>query len=212
MYASGSRDLLIRARTLRMLDALEVAGATPIPSRNFHAFAYFVNVLSPLWDVDPLEGSVLKDERGPFFPELQRAIEYLINRGAIGVSDLQAHKRRISIKIHLDYDIAEPILAAIGFLPDESEITDFLQKLGFAFVEIVPDQRDDAAIVDASWSDPAVDDGRVIDFGELVRSTRNNPAWNVAQRLQSYAPEGITLNRSEKLLMYMRLMKQRAHG
>ena len=195
-----------------MLDVLEVVGAIPLPSREFHAFAYFVNVLIPLWDVDPLEGSVLKDENGPFFPELQRGIDYLISRGIVGVSSLETSNRGISVKIHLNYDLAEPILAGIGSLPDEAEITDFLQKLGFAFVEILPDRRDGAVTVDASWSDPAVDGGRVIDFGEWVQSTHGNPAWNVAQRLQSYAPEGITLNRSEKLLMYMRLMKRRAHG
>ena len=195
-----------------MLNALEVVGATPIRTRDFHAFAYFVNVLSPIWDVDPVEGSVLKDKSGPFFPELQRGIDYLISRGAIGVSDLQTRQGKISVRIYLNHDLAEPILAAIDFLPDESAIKDFIEKLGLAFVEIVPDRRDDAATVDASWSNPAVDEGRVIDFGEWVRSTHDNPAWNVAQHLQAYAPKGITLNRSEKLLMYMRLMKQRAHG
>ena len=100
-----------------MLDALEVVGAIPIPSREFHAFGYFVNVLSPLWDVDPLEGSVLKDENGPFFPELQRGIDYLISRGIVGVSSLETSSRGISVKIHLNYDLAEPILAGIGSLP-----------------------------------------------------------------------------------------------
>ena len=209
---SEAKALMIRARVLRMLDALEGAGATPIASRDFHAFAYFVNVLSPLWDIDPLEGSVLKDDDGPFFPELQREIDYLISRGVVCVSDLKTRQQGISIKIHLNYDLADPILEAIGSLPDEAEITDFVQKLGFAFVEIVPELRDDAAMVDASWSDPAVDDGRVVDFGEWVEATHGNAAWNVAQKLQDYAPKGITLDRSEKLLMYMRLMKRRANG
>ena len=192
-----------------MLDALEVAGAIPIQNREFHTFAYFVNILSPLWHVEPLEGSVLKDQDGPFFPELQREIDYLISRNAIDVSELEASPRRVRFKLSLNYEVVDTIIDTIGSLPDELAVKEFLEKLAFAFVEIVPDKRDDSATVDASWSDPAIDQGRVIDFGEWVSAAQGNAAWNVTQRLQDYAPEGVTLNRSEKLLMYMRLMKRR---
>lgn len=204
--------LLARARAIRMLDSLDRVGATPVRDRDFHVFAYFVNVLSPLWDVVPLEGSVLKDEAGPFFPELQEAVDFLIYGGVAYVSSLDVQGNRLSITIGLNHELHTSLIEAISTLPDEENISDFLDELAFAFTEILPDERDNVATQDAAWSDPKVDSGRVIDFGEWVDSVGRNPAWNVTQQLQEFAPPGVVLARSEKLLMYMRLLQKRSHG
>jgi hypothetical protein len=209
--------LLTRGRVLQMVDALEAVGATPIDFAAFHSFAFFTNVLSPVWDLHPLEGSVLKDERGPYFPIVQRELDHLIAAGALTIVTLTAPASRasmatISPTFVLNRNAAESVLASIAALPDEQPIADFLRELATAFAQIKEDRRDDAAVVDAAYSDPAIEDRRVVDFAEWVSPTLANPSWKTSEAFQRYAPPGVTLTRAEKLSMYMRLMRSRAVG
>jgi hypothetical protein len=195
--------------------ALERAGGTPISNRDLHAFAYLANVLSPIWEVEPLEGSVLKDREGPRSSALEREIDLCVGEGLLTVVKLiqdAENPDKLDAWFRLAAVEAAPILASVDALPDEREVRDFLNELAFAFVDIKADRRDDAALVDAAWSDPAVAEGRVIDFAEFVEASRKNPAYNAAQAFQRFAPAGVTLSRAEKLVMYMRLLKRRANG
>jgi hypothetical protein len=204
---------LIRSRLLQMLAALEKVGGTPIDTKSLHAFAFFANVLSPLWDLDPLEGSVLKDSDSPYFPALQRQLDALVGQGFVTVVTLSRDNDGVlGASFTLAHQRAALVLNAIGILPDEINADAFLTELADAFVEIRPDRRDDAATADAAYSDPAVAEGRIVDFAEWVSPTKGNAAWKTAQQFQKYVPSGVTLNRAEKLVMYMRLMKRRAHG
>lgn len=212
---SHGTDLFVRFRLLQLMAALEQAGGTPLSNRDLHAFAYLANVLSPLWDVEPLEGSVLKDRNGPRSSSLERELDLCVGEGLITVVKLRpdpSNPRKLDATFCLAAAQAAPVLNAIDALPDEQIVRSFLAELAFAFVEIRTDRRDDAALVDANWSDPAVADGRVVDFAEFVESTRGNAAYNTAEAFQRFAPPGLTLNRAEKLVMYMRLLKERAHG
>lgn len=204
---------LIRSRLLQMLAALERVGGTPIDTRSLHAFAFFANVLSPLWDLHPLEGSVLKETGAPYFPALQRQLDCLVGDGFVDVVTLaRGDAGGLYATFRLAHNRAGPLLHIVRMLPDEASAEDFLTELADAFIEIRPDRRDDAATADAAYSDPAVAEGRIVDFAEWVSPTLGNAAWNTAQQFQRYVPSGVTLNRAEKLVMYMRLMKRRAHG
>ncbi|MCW2249305.1 hypothetical protein M2352_004965 [Azospirillum fermentarium] len=196
-----------------MFAALERVGGTPIDTRSLHAFAFFANVLSPLWDLHPLEGSVLKESGSPYFPALQRQLDCLVGEGFIIVESLaRGTTDELEAKFRLSHERAQPVLSIVRMLPDEASAEGFLTELADAFVEIRPDRRDDAAVADAAYSDPAVAQGRIVDFAEWVSPTKGNAAWNTAQQFQKYVPVGVTLSRAEKLVMYMRLMKRRAHG
>jgi hypothetical protein len=195
--------------------ALESAGGTPVSNRDLHAFAYLANVLSPLWEVDPIEKSVLKDRNGPRSSALEHELDLCVGQGLLVVDSLRPDPEeasRLDASYRLNAAIARPVLAAIEILPDEHEVTAYLNELAFAFLEIQPGRRDDAALQDAAWSNPAIAEGRVVDFGEHLHRAAVNPAFNVAQTFQQFAPEGLNLNRAEKLLMYVRLLKRRAHG
>jgi len=200
---------------MQIMAALETAGATPVANRDLHAIAYLANVLSPLWEVDPVEGSVLKDRKGPRSAALERELDACVGLGLIIVDSIQPddeYPNRLNATFRLNGAMARPVLREISALPDQAAVEKFLTELAFAFAEIVPERRDDAAKVDAAWSNPAVAQGRVVDFAEFVEQTRGNPAYNVAEALQDYAPEGVILTPAEKLVMYVRLLKRRAHG
>lgn len=208
-------DLRVRSRLMQIMAALERAGATPITNRDLHSIAYLANVLSPLWDVEPLETSVLKDRDGPRSSALEHEIDLCIGLGLLVVDALRTdpeNSARLDATYRLNAKAARPVLAAISILPDEQLVEKFLNELAFAFIEIKPGLRDDAALQDASWSNPAVAEGRIVDFGEHAERAAVNPTYNAAQAFQRFAPEGVKLDRAEKLLMYVRLLKRRAHG
>jgi hypothetical protein len=170
-----------------------------------------------LWDVEPAEGSVLKGKSGPYFPSLQREIDLCVGDGLVVVNTIyplvgEDGETRIGASFSLSVDVAREFVEHISMLPDEVHVRGFLLELAFAFLDIPSDRRDDAALFDAAWSNPAIAEGRVVDFAEWVSSTFQNPTWNTAQRFQAFAPKGVTLTRAEKLLMYMRLMKRKANG
>lgn len=207
-------DLRVRARLLQIMAALERTGGTPISNRDLHAFAYLANVLSPVWEVEPLERSVLKDRDGPRSSALEHELDLCVGTGLIIVDALKPDSEnpmRLDASYRLNAKVARPVLATISILPDQEDIAAYLNQLAFAFLEIGPEQRDDAALQDAAWSNPAIAEGRVVDFGER-RQKSVNPAYNAAEAFQEFAPEGVTLNKAEKLLMYVRLLKRRAHG
>lgn len=211
-------DVAMLARALQLMEALERQGGTPIGALDFHAFAYLANVLSPLWAIEPIDDTILKDKTklGPYYPKLQRALEALVGKGLVEVVELRNTKSISEFSMRATFRLASrsagEILGTISELPDERDTGYFLQELAASFLEIQDDKRDDAAALDATFSDPAVASDRVIDFGEFAGRRSPNPSWNTAETFQRYAPKGVTLNRAEKLAMYVRLLKRRAHG
>jgi hypothetical protein len=199
-----------------MLAALERAGVSPVETNQLHAFAYFANVLSPLWNLDPLQGSVLKSKEGPFYKELQNALDELIGTGAVDVVTLAYRQvdqgSRLAATVRIALKRADSVLTALKSMPDELAAGQFLQELAFVFAEIESDRSDEAVDADATYSAPTSTADRVVDFAEWKRPGEADYSVRAARRLQAYAPEGVTLNRAEELVLYMRLMKRKAHA
>lgn len=206
-------DVDIRARVLQIMAALEEAGVTPIANRDLHAIAYLSNVLSPMWEVEPLEGSILKSQAGPRSAVFEQQLDRCVGQGLISVVSLEddpESPERLSASYRLSGNKARPLLSVINGFPDERHARSFLNELAFAFADIDPDLRDETAVEDAAWTNPSVADNRVVDYAEFVGQS-DNPSFNVMQSLQRYAPEGVNYSRAEKLALYLRLLKRKAH-
>ena len=89
---SNTRDPGGTAQTVRvltLLDALSAAGLSPSTSRALHELAYLANVLAPVFDLPPLDASLLKRKSGPYYPARQQTVDRLVGRGLVEV--LQLH-------------------------------------------------------------------------------------------------------------------------
>jgi hypothetical protein len=206
-------DVDVQARVLQILAALEEAGATPINNRDLHAVAYLANVLSPVWDVEPIEGSILKSKDGPRSRLFEAVLDRCVSQGLVVIDSLQddvEDPRRVSASYRLSAGKSRPVLAVINEFPDEQRVRRFLDELAFAFAEIPPQDWDDTALEDASWTNPSVAEDRVVDFAEFVERT-DSPSYNVINTFQRFAPSGVTYSQAEKLAMYLRLLKRRAN-
>ncbi len=207
-------DADVQARVVQIMAALEEAGATPIANTDLHAVAYLANVLSPMWDIEPIEGSTLKSSDGPYSYVFETHLDRCVCLGLIEVVSITANPdshNRISASYRLDGKTARPVLEIINSFPDERIVRKFLDNLAYEFAIIEPDFRDETVLEDASWTDPSISDRRVVDFGDFISSS-SNPSRNVINSFQKYAPEGVVYTRAEKLSMYLRFLKRRAHA
>lgn len=206
------RDLDLRARVLQVFAALEDAGATPVSNRDLHAAIYLANVLSPVYGIAPFEGVVLKTDEGPRSSKLETVIDACVGAGLVEVVKIAPDEdfpEKLSATFQLSKS-ALPILDVINCFPDERVVTAFVQEVAFAFVDIPAGLRDDAAAQDAAWTNPAVADNRIINFGQGPRA--QNPSFNVIKALEEKASEEGCLTVPQTLELYLRLLQRRAHG
>lgn len=201
-----------RVRTLALLDALARAGITPVPLRVVHELAYLSNVLAPVFELDPFAGSVLKRRGGPYYPELQRALDAFVGRSMILVSDAryvfvpEESRYRFDAHYRLNRELSsEAVIRYRVLYADTGEII-FLDELAAAYNTLSTGQLGNAAQQDARYADEDVDSGGVIDFGEWAVAARVNFSRNAAL---SFAP-GANLLPAERLYLYMDHLKRRA--
>lgn len=203
-----------RLRILVLLAAAEEAGLVPLPILRLHAFAYLANVLAPVWEMPVQEGKALKLQGGPFYPSLQRELDHLVGLGLIQMSGLgylldEADRWRLDGSYRLSRAMADPILKFAQQFEDERETMLFIQELAYALAALSDEELDKVTKEDATYSDPLVDVGNVIDFGEW----RNlNFSANAAQKFDRLLSENTQATLGEKLHFYVRHLRTRLHG
>ena len=155
-----------RCRLVLLLEAAERAGIAPLSSSRLHAFAYFADVLSPVWDLIPFDGKIYRTEGGPYYPDLQDELDHLVIVGIVELSDLRyidsgENGARIVGSYALDFesDHVSKILNKLGVYGHEVAIDredchlhDYLVELAGALATVQDDEIDVAASVDVTYS------------------------------------------------------------
>lgn len=203
-----------RIRLLILLQAAESAGLVPIPILQLHTFAYLSNVLSQVWDLPPIDGKVLKRNGSPFYPSIQHELDLLVGAGLVIVSDIghvkdQDNRWRLEGKYRLNFGMAQRVLSRIEDFPEEKKISIFAKELAYALSALSDEEFGLAMGQDATYSDPMVAVGNVIDFAEW----RNvNYSATAANLFKTKIVDGPTISAGEQLHMYVRHLHRRMHG
>ena len=189
-------------RVLVLLDGLARAGLVPTAARALHELAYLANVLSPVFELIPFDAKLLKRFSGPYYPDLQLAIDRLVGRSLVDALDieyryLQEDKR---YRVVASYRLRRPLVQAAldrhaEVFPEEAL---FLRELASAYSVLSDDQLGQAALQDARYADTSVDVDNVIDFGEYASPSKNF-SRNAAL---AFAP-GRRLEPAERLYLYL---------
>ncbi|WP_447585780.1 hypothetical protein [Pseudoxanthomonas mexicana] len=198
-------DLAARQQAVRvlvLLDGLARAGLVPTAARALHELAYLANVLSPVFELIPFDAKLLKRFSGPYYPDLQLAIDRLVGRSLVDALDieyryLQEDKR---YRVVASYRLRRPLVQAAldrhaEVFPEEAL---FLRELASAYSVLSDDQLGQAALQDARYADTSVDVDNVIDFGEYASPSKNF-SRNAAL---AFAP-GRRLEPAERLYLYL---------
>jgi len=208
MTAPVSRE---QVRLVLLLSAASRAGLVPLDVRTLHTFAYLANVLSPVWDMPPMDGSLLKTRDGPYYPVLQHDLDRLVGMGIAMISDLGHEvdhdgRWRLRGSFRLNDLLAAPVLQVISTFEDEARVHAFLVELALALSGLPREMVARAPMEDATYADSLTTDGNVLDFGEWrIR----NYSTNAARRFQAFVPEGITATQAELLHLYVRHLRLR---
>jgi hypothetical protein len=175
-----------------LLDAAEYACISPIRTDRFHGLAYLADVLSPVFDLAPTRGRILKRRKGPYYPDLQEDLDRLVGLGLVNVSDLsvQAEGDRTFLDAYFDVNIgrAAPLLAAVYADADLLKLREFFRSLAEAVGRVDDQEIDEATRSDLTWSGNI--SGTLIDFAEW-RS--ENLSVNAAEKVTDLAESGLGL-------------------
>lgn len=200
----------VALRLLQMLDGIEEAGIAPISFRALHGFAYLGNLLAPLWDVDPLDGKILKAGY-PYYPELREAIDRTIFLGIVDLVSLKPSRLdnggwEVHGEVGLNTSVARPILDTVSAFADERRVRDFLAKLALS---VAPHAEQLSTFItdDVTWTDNRIGRGDVLDFAEWRDA---NYTLNAAQAFEETLPRHLKPSKGEKLQYYVHLLERRA--
>ena len=205
--ASAKRQV----RIVSLLDAAESAGVVPIRITQFHAAAYLSNVLAPVWELRPLDGKLLKRRDGPFYPEIQQDLDRMVGQGTVIISNVshaydQSSGWRLEGSYHLNRSFADGIIAKINSFAEEHEMVIFVRELFFALATMTEKELDQAISQDATYMDPMIDLGSVIDFDEW---THRNFSANAARHFSAFTNARQFTTPGEKVHLYVSHMKTR---
>lgn len=212
MTASSVIDQLSRqVRILVLLESCEAAGLVPVPVERLHLLAYLANALAPVWNMAPMDGSLLKKRHGPYYPELQSDVDRMIGRGLVRVIELghwqdERGAWRVTGSFSLNQTLARPALEAARAVQHPDAASAFIRELVFAVSALHLDFTEGLAHIDATYADPLISIGNVIDFGEW-RDV--NYSANAARHFLDFLP-GQLGTPAELTHMYFRLAAARA--
>jgi len=189
-------------RVLVLLDALARVGLVPTWARALHELAYLANVLSPVFDLMPFDAKLLKRSSGPYYPELQLAIDHLVG-GAL-VDALSVEYRYLEddkrYSVVASYRLRRSLVQAA--LDRHTEVSPeealFMRELASAYSVLSDEQLGRAGLEDARYADRSVDVDNVIDFGEYA-----SPSKNFSRNAALAFAAGRRLEPAERLYLYL---------
>jgi hypothetical protein len=177
----------------------------------FHALAFLANVLSPIWSVESYEGKIFKRNGGPIYPLLQRELDCLVGLGLASIHDVRHAQEKGQWRVEGSFALhsknAARIIERACFFEAERAAITFLRRLAFAVARLER-PLEEVISFDATWSDKRTGTGDVIDFSEWRNANYSAYAANFFEKV---APAGVSVGRSDKLQLYMRLLERKAH-
>lgn len=186
-----------------LFDALERSGTRPVQSRQMHTLWYLANALAPAWGLQPFDSALLKTEAQPYFPAVQAEIDGLVGMGILVVAELGAgaDDQRLQGRFVLNRGFTTRILETMRSIPEDSDLLDFLDDVVQATNRLSNVEQAVALTQDATYGDPRVDTGSVIDLGRWAKRDSTTPTEYIFGRLQAAA--GRNLLPAELMELYM---------
>ena len=203
---------MVRLATL--LWAAGSAGLTPITLQRLHTLVFLSDVLAPVWGIPPLDGKLLKRSQGPFYPLVQRDLDRMVGTGLVLISNLgytdQGEDRwRLEGSYELSQTRSEAFVLALTTWSSGRYQAQYLREVAFAVSALDLVDLEIASSEDATYGDPVVGDGNVVDFADWADA---NASANAARFLGSLAPTGHVGTASEQLHLYIQHLSGRLHA
>lgn len=198
---------ITRAWLVLMIRACHDAGLSPIGKDRFHQLIYLSNCLAPLFEETPAAARIVKFERGPFYPEIQRELDHLSATGVIDISDVTYLHDKLGAWMTASYapnHRTRQIVSKFAVIDYARRLQNYLTEVVFGY----------AALDQKSWAKVAFSDvtyATKADRG-FINLDRENLSADTARRFHAVMPEGIRPSQRQELLLYLRLIEKLATG
>ena len=190
----------LQLRAIMILYSSQLAGIYPLPQNIFHDLAFYSNTLSRVFNIKALDGKILKLKSGPYYPDLQKQVDYLICAGIIKIFVDRNDNKKISYSI--DQELSKTIISQYDIIDDTDEF-DFIQNVVFAFSELDNTEISLSNQIDSTYADVSVGYGHVIDFDEW---SSYNPTFNVTHFFENNNSD-FHLTKTVKIKLYTRQLQ-----
>lgn len=215
MNTGGGTEAVRRAarqlRILAVLDAAARIGIVPLPLAPLHMIAYFTDVLAPVWNLPILDGQILKRVR-PYYPSLQTDLDNLVGRGVVIASAVQYREEgqhwQLDAKYQLNRQFADRILALAESFAMRAEELAFVREVVYATSGLDVQGLHEVSEVDATYSDPLVDVGGIIEIERDPGEGKNLTA-QVALRFGELIGNESAVSTAEMVNLYVRRLYAR---
>lgn len=196
-------------RLLGLLDGAERIGLAPVGLQTLHSLAYFSDVLAPIWNLPVIDGQLLKQVR-LYYPSLQEDIDSLVATGVVTVSNVDYVEWHgawtLSAEYMPNHFFSDRILAAAGSYENRTAEMEFVREVVYATSGLGSDGMPGAPNLDATYSDPIVAVGGIVD---LVPDGELNRTAEIALRFSKLARDSDELSVAEIVNLYVRLLYSR---
>lgn len=190
----------LQLRAIMLLYSSEIAGIYPLPQNIFHSLAFYSNTLSRVFNIKALDGKILKLKSGPYYPDLQKQLDYLICAGVVKIFIDSNDNKKASYSI--DQELSKSIISQYNII-DETDEFDFIQNVVFAFSELDNIEISLSNKFDATYADVRVGYGHIIDFDEW---SSYNPTYNVTDFFENNN-SNFHLTKTVKIKLYTRQLQ-----
>ncbi|MDI7660207.1 hypothetical protein QLZ26_08820 [Cronobacter universalis] len=198
--------LKMQSRAIMILEAACKAGINPLPAEVFHNIAYFSNLLAPVYGSKIMDGKVLRLKEGPYYPDLQNQLDWLVLCGLVSISNLkylyleEIKNWRLFANYAINIEKTTKIVYQLNQWKDESLNLEFIKKITLALTELSNSEITNSNKFDATYADKSTDFGNVIDYGEWVEG---NPSLNAIKLMEKHF-SGYQISDDAKLNFYVR--------
>jgi hypothetical protein len=192
----------------------------PVTADTVHVLAYLTDALAPVWHLPIINAQLLKRDDRPFFPALQRDLDWLVGSGVLFVHDfdyarVDGEGWRLSASYSLNGDAARRVLQVSSELSSQRTTATFVREVVLAGSGLGDDELSAIGDIDAAYSSETTDIGGVLDLetqrGETGKKSEVNRSAAVAVRLGELAGASFAMSDAELVHMYVRHLYSRAH-
>lgn len=201
--------LRYQVRSLMIVRAFERGALYPVPLDAIHTVSYLADALATSWRLKPLDNAVLKTQWVPRSQPLQTAVDRLTGMGLIRATKVEYvvrdSRHALQAEYAVDLDRAADVFAVLDGDSEWIAENTAIGEISFAVTAMGRERAPRAVLVDASYSDPLLDNNNVLSLSSGIddEPTRTESA---GRSLGAIAKErvGHALTPAELTSLYVR--------
>ena len=199
----------VRAWLLILIGASSTAGLTPLSDQLFHRMVFLSNSLANLYETQPPAELVLKQDRGPYYPQAEFELERLVVQGLVGMTGMR-WTEGADRQMEARFSLSPAGLACVRYLVSTSGwcagVQSFLNDLSAAVAHVHEGNEVSAADRDLTYSQPGIQDRTVISF----RSWEERLSQRATEEIANLSPPGCEPSRQHQLRLYLKYLERLA--